>query len=69
MWGFFQPKRTVLSVIQELVEGVEQGTVALPCPEEELSATDDAPDADDGEVRRVFEFLSVPIPTEGMKDA
>lgn len=145
MWGFFKPKRTVLSVVQELVEGFDQGTVAVPCPEEEMSDTqaparhfNAAPGADDGEVideawlravgfvprrlwfyeidpdhgryrvtasmvsvdygrsrvwrlsgsakqpfrmisradchtrgevRRVFEFLGVPIPTEGIKDA
>ena|GEM_PF-6375767 len=34
MWGLFAPKRTPLSVIKELVEGFDAGTVVFPWPEE-----------------------------------
>jgi hypothetical protein len=36
MWNLFGPKRTTLSVVKELVEGFDQGTVVFPWPEEEM---------------------------------
>lgn len=42
MWWLFRPKHTVDSVIAALVEGVENGTVVLPQPEEEPATAAEA---------------------------
>lgn len=42
MWRLFGPKRTPLSVIKELVEGFDNGTVVFPWPEEKPTVTEEA---------------------------
>ena len=41
MWRLFGPKRTPLSVIEELVEGFDRGTVVFPWSEVEMAEVEE----------------------------